>query len=76
MNPITINDNAGFTLASRRVRSSGRPALSARCPKRSPALTSTNAAGTPIELGVSGSCAWVDQERGRPRRIHAPERAA
>lgn len=36
----------------------------------------TNASQTLIELQVSGSYACVHQQRGWPRRIHAPERAA
>ncbi len=36
----------------------------------------TNASETLIELQVSGCYACVHQERGWPRRIQAPERAA
>jgi hypothetical protein len=36
----------------------------------------SNAAETLIELQVSGFYACVHQERGWPRRIQAPERAA
>ncbi|HXC29775.1 MAG TPA: hypothetical protein VNV38_17590 [Stellaceae bacterium] len=36
----------------------------------------TDASETMIELQVSGFYACVHQERGWPRRVHAPERAA
>jgi hypothetical protein len=36
----------------------------------------SNASETMIELQVSGFYACVHQERGWPRRIHAPDRAA
>jgi hypothetical protein len=36
----------------------------------------TDASETMIELQVSGFYACVHQERGWPRRVHAPDRAA
>jgi hypothetical protein len=76
MNRITISYNGRFTWLLDGALVAPTRAFSALPEAIACARELTNASESLIELQVNGSYACVHQERGWPRRIHAPDSAA